>query len=140
MELYDKINGKNLLNDFGLIIQTGTAGLLEYPERKESLTNDWADENGQEYDLETPKFYDKEVTLKCCFYVPDDTTFWSFYNSFFNELKKKGYQELYIYDHSHTYEVFYKKTSEFKKTTKRLKNTDVVLVQFDLTLQVKFEE
>ncbi len=140
MELHDKINGKNLQAEFGLIIQTGTAGLLEYPARKESLTNDWADENGQEYDLETPKFYDKEVTLKCCFLANTDAQFWSNYNAFFEELKKKGYQQLYIYDHSHTYEVFYKKTQNFNKATKRLKNTDVVLVNFELILQIKYND
>lgn len=138
MQLEDKINGKNLQNVFRLIIQTGTAELLEYPERKDSLTNDWADENGKSYDLETPKFHDKEVTLKCCFFVDDDTQFWTAYNAFFAELQKKGYQQLFIYDHSKIYEVFYKKTSNFKKATKRLKNTDVVLVAFDLTLQVKY--
>lgn len=137
MQLQDKINGKNLQSSFRLIIQTGTAELLEYPARKESLTNDWADENGKEYDLETPMFYDKEVTLKCCFFVDNDTQFWTVYNAFFAELKKKGYQNLYIHDHSRTYEVFYKNTSNFEKATKRLKNTDVVLVKFDLILQVK---
>lgn len=137
MQLQDKINGKNLQSSFHLIIQTGTAELLEYPARKESLTNDWADENGKEYDLETPTFYDKEVTLKCCFFVANDTQFWTVYNAFFSELKKKGYQNLYIHDHSRTYEVFYKNTSNFEKATKRLKNTDVVLVKFDLILQVK---
>lgn len=33
----DTLNGKNLLSDFNLVIQTGTAGLLDYPDRKESL-------------------------------------------------------------------------------------------------------
>lgn len=137
MQLEDKINGKNLQSVFRLIIQTGTEELLEYPERKESLTNDWADENSKEYDLETPKFYDKEVTLNCCFFVDNDTQFWNVYNAFFAELKKKGYQQLFVYDHSRTYEVFYKKTGNFNKATKRLKNTEVVLVNFDLILQVK---
>ncbi|ODM52219.1 hypothetical protein BFF93_15675 [Elizabethkingia meningoseptica] len=134
----DTLNGKNLLSDFNLVIQTGTAGLLDYPERKESLSNDWAEENGQEYDLSSPKFKDKEVTLSCAMMAPDDGDFWFYYQAFFSEIAKPGWQDLYIYDHSQTYKVFYKKTSGFVKSLKRLKDVPTVFVKFQLTLQVKF--
>lgn len=137
MNALDKLNNKNLLDDFNLIIQTGTEQLLEYPERKETLTTDWAEENGQDYDLSLVKFKDQEVTLSCAIMANDDTAFWTAYNAFFAELTKPGFQNLYIWDHSKTYQVFYKKTGSFKKTLKRLKNVDRVFVKFQLTLQVK---
>ena len=137
MNAYDTLNGKNLLNMFNMVIQTGTEQLLEYPERKDTLTNDWAEENGQDYDLVEVRFKDQEVTLSCAIMTNDDTAFWVAYYAFFTEMTKPGFQNLYIWDHSKTYQVFYKKTGSFKKSLKRLKNIDRVFVKFQITLQVK---
>lgn len=137
MAFLDTINGNNLLSTYKLIIQTGTHELLEFPERKDSLSNDWREENGTETDLELVRFKDKEVNLNCIFIVENDSSFWSAYNAFFNELTKPGLQNLFIEDHSKTYPVFYKKTSGFKKQSKRLKNVPRVAVKFTLTLEVK---
>lgn len=138
MTFQDKLNNRNLLTDFGLVIQTGTAGLLEFPERKEVATNDWREENGQEYDLELPVFKDKEVTLSCAIVADDDAGFWTNYNAFWAEIKKAGWQSLYIYDHGMTYQVWYKKSGSFKKSLKRLKNVPKVFVKFTLTFQIKY--
>ncbi len=135
----DKINNRNLYDDFGLVIQTGTQELLKYPERKPRLEYDWAEDNGKMYDLGNPKFKDKEVTLSCAFKADDDTAFWQRYNTFFREITKESWQDLYIDDHSHTYKVFYKNSTAFKKSLKRLKNVPKVFVKFELILQVKFE-
>ena len=138
MEFQDKINDKNLFKDFGLVIQTGTAELLEFPERKEPVSQDWADENGQAYDLDAPRFKDKEARLHLAFIAKSDAAFWKAYHAFFDELKKPGYQKLYIDDHSHSYNVFYKHSGAFKKGAKRLKGVDTILVKFELILQVEF--
>lgn len=138
MEFNDKINGKKL-TDFGIIIQTGTAALLEFPERKDRLINDWAEQNGSEYDLEEPRFKDHEVTLKCALICANDVEFWQKRNAFFEELKKPGFLQLYIDDHSKIHQVFYKKSDNWVKGTKRLKNVAKVFVKFDLTLVVKYE-
>ncbi len=137
MAYLDKLNNKNLFDDYKLIIQTGTEALLEFPERKEGLSNDWREENGTEYDLDLVRFKDKEISLSCIFIADNDTDYWTRYNAFFTEITKPGYQQLFIYDHSKTYEVFYKKTSAFKKLPKRLKNVNKVFVKFTLTLQVQ---
>lgn len=137
MTFKDELNGQNLFNNFELVIQTGTAELLAFPERKESLSNDWKEENGTEYDLDLPKFKDKEVMLQCAIMASSDSDFWLNYNAFFDELKKPGYQNLKIWDHSQTYRVFYKKSGSFKKSSKRLKNVEKVFVKFQITLQVK---
>lgn len=133
----DKLNNKNLWSEFHCVIQTNTAELLTFPERKESLTNDWAEENGKEYDLKTPKFHDKEATLKCLFIAENETQFWEGYNAFFAEWQKSGWQNLYIDDHSKTYECFYKKTENFVKLTKRIKNVSKIIVNFEIVLVVR---
>ncbi len=138
MVFNDTLNTKNLFTEFGLVIQTGTAELLAFPERKESLSNDWREENGGEYDLAMIRFKDKEVNLNCAILADNDDEFWDAYNSFFDELAKDGWQTLYIDDHTKDYKVHYLKTSSFKKSSKRLKNVPKVFVKFILTLKVQF--
>lgn len=132
----DKLNNIDLKTAYGLVILTGTERLLEFPERREPLKTDFEDQNGTDYFLNTVFFKDQEVTLNCGFLAEDDTAFWTNYNAFFAELTASGEQQLYIDDHSKIYKVFYKKTSNFKKSLKRLKNVEKVFVKFDLTLQV----
>lgn len=133
----DTINHKNMYTTFGLIIQTGTAGLLIFPERKETLANDWREENGTEYDLSLPRFNNKEVVLNCAFMADDDVSFWRNYDAFFAELGKPNWQQLYIADHGRSYSFFYKKSGEFKKSSRRLKGVDKVFVKFELTIVVQ---
>lgn len=134
----DLLNNHNLFDDYSLVIQTGTADLLQFPDRKEILSNDWREENGGEYDLALPTFKDKEVTLNCAIVTDNDEDFWTAYNAFFAEITKAGWQNLTIDDHTKTYKVFYKKSGAFKKGSKRLKNVEKVLVKFQITLQVQY--
>lgn len=136
MRFKNKLNDRFLYDEFGLVIQSGTEALLAYPERKESYENDWREENGVERDLKLIRFKDKEVGLSCAFIADTDQEFWDNYHEFFNEIAKNGYQDLYIEDHSKTYSVSYKRSSQFVKTSKRLKNVDLVFVKFRLTLVV----
>lgn len=137
-QFLDSLNDINLFENYGLRIQTGTADLLQFPDRKDSLSNDWREENGQEYDLSLVTFKDKEVTLNCAIAADDDSQFWEYYDGFFAELTQAGWQNLYIDDHSKTYQVFYKKSGSFKKVGKRLKGVTMVFVKFQITIQVQF--
>ena len=132
----DTLNSLDLKTNYGLVILTGTERLLEYPERKEPLQTDFLDQNGTDYYLNTVYLKDKEVLLTCAILADDDTEFWTFYNAFFAAITAPGTHELFIDDHSQSYEVFYKKTANFKKGLKRLKNVEKVFVKFDITLQV----
>lgn len=133
----DTLNTKNLKQEFCVLILTGLSKFLEYPARKEVPSYDWAEHNGMDYMLNKVVFEDKEVTLSCAITVDTTTEFWSSYNAFFQEITQSGWQNLYVHDHDKTYEVFYKSTSDFKLTLKRLKNVEKVFVKFNLTLQVK---
>ncbi|MFX1668756.1 hypothetical protein JZ968_11460, partial [Riemerella anatipestifer] len=137
MDFKDKLNNI-LLSNIGVVIMTGTEELLAFPERKEVMENDWAEENGGDYDLSSPKFKDKEVTLKMAILADDNVQFWQYHNALFAELKKEGELSLYVFDHDQTYKVFYKKSLNFKKVLKRLKNVEKVFVKFDLTFKVLF--
>lgn len=135
MNFKDKLNNE-LLSNFGTVILTGTEELLAFPERKETYSNDWAEQNGEEYDLSAPKFKDKEVSLKLGILADNDVQFWEYHRRLFAHLKREGILKLYIYDHSREYDVFYKKSSSFKKSTKRLKNVEKVFVKFEITFRI----
>lgn len=139
MNFNDKINGQ-LLSSIGTLIVTGTADLLSFPERKEVIENDWAEENGGEYDLSLPKFKDKDVTLTFGILANNDVQFWQYHTALFNLLKQSGVLKLYIADHSREYNVFYKKSENFKKVAKRLKNVTKVYVKFDITFKILIDK
>lgn len=132
----DTLNTIDLKAVYGLVILTGTEKLLEYPERKEPLKTDFLDQNGTDYYLDTLFLKDKEITLNCAFMADNDTQFWTNYDAFFSAIATVGTQSLYIDDHGKTYQVFYKRTGNFKKSLKRLKNVPKVFVKFDLILEV----
>lgn len=136
-EVTDSLNEKNLFTEYGLIIQTGKAKFLEFPERKEGVVNDWYEMNGVERDYAHVRFKEKEVVLNCAFYAPDDATFWQHYNAFFAEITQggeDGWQDLFVQDHGKTYKVAYKKTANFEFSSKRLKEVSIVFVKFRLSL------
>lgn len=139
IQFLDQFEDKNLWDEYKIVIQTGTAELLELPERKEILSNDWREENGMEYDLDLPRFKDREVTLSCAFICDSDIDFWTCYENFWDVLKTSGWKNLFINDHSKTYEVFYKKSDNWKKGSKRLKDVTKVFVKFQITFQVKYQ-
>lgn len=137
MVFQDKLNTKNLFSQFGLVIQTGTEQLLAFPERKDTFSIDWRESNGKQYDLKAPVFKDKQITLKCAIMASNDADFWTKRDALFVELSKTAFQDLFINDHSKTYKVFYKNSSNWQKRSKRLKNVPKVFVKFDLILVVK---
>lgn len=133
----DKLNNKDLKATYGLAILTGREKLLSYPERKEPLSFDWQDQNGQEYHLSKVFFKDTEITLQCAILANNNADFWVKYNAFFKEITKTNFQQLAIEDHDMIYQCFYKSGTNFKHSLKRLKNVSKVFVKFDLTIQVK---
>lgn len=137
MEFRDKLNTKNMFSSFGLVIQTGTGAFLAFPERKDTFSTDWRESNGKDYDLKVPVFKDKQISLKCAIMANNDVDFWTKRNALFVELSKAGFQDLFIHDHSKTYKVFYKSSSNWQKRSKRLKNVPKVFVKFDLILVVQ---
>jgi len=60
MRFKDRLNGRLLFDEFGLVIQTGTEGLLLFPERKFGHVNDWREEDGKEYDMSLVDFKKKK--------------------------------------------------------------------------------
>lgn len=124
------LNGKNLYNVFGLMVNSGSDTFLRYPKRKDSLSNNWLDENGLDIDLEAPRFESREFTLKCTLEATGRADFWNKYNGLFTELGGTGTHTLYVPDLDKTYTLFYKEQNNLSKLTNLANN--VVYVSFDL--------
>lgn len=134
------LNGKDLYDTYGLAITSGNGQFLLFPERKESLKYDWAERNGVDIDLTTPRFKAKDVKLKCVFVASSEAEYWQNRNAFFNDLANTpGWKTWHIADHDRDYSVYYKQSSQPRLLSKRLKNTGQIAYAFELQLVVNEE-
>lgn len=125
-----KLNGKDLKEIFGVVISNGSDTFLAFPERKDSLENNWPDEDGIEVDLNDPTFQAREFRLNCALVASGRVDFKTKYYALFTELKRSGTHTLLIQDLDQEYEVFYKKQENITKLTQI--DRDKVAVKFDL--------
>ena len=59
------IDGIDAYERFGIFIaDTGLVGLLQYPALKKVDSNDWPEEDGEEFDLSTPALETKTLQIK----------------------------------------------------------------------------
>lgn len=130
------INNLDVRPNYGLEIEDASA-LLGHGDRKNSDSFDYKDENGEYIDLSDPRFEDLEVTLKCCIIADNRADFWLKRNALFTELRKPGYSSLTVADHAMTYQVYFKKSGNWKKLNE-LDNGGKTAIMFDLTIKVKF--
>lgn len=119
-----KLNNKDFKGVFGLDVMSGSSDFLAFPNRKQSLERNWAEQNGLEIDLLEPKFEAREFKLICSLNIVNlgtptaaVTEFWNKYNGLFTELSGLGTHELYIADLGRTFTVYYKKQVNISKIT-----------------------
>lgn len=86
------INGYDLEAMFGVIITNGANAFLQLPDRKESVQNDFQNEDGIDIDLFAPKFKARTFAFNCVITAPTIEAFKTQYFGFFQLLKQ---QELY---------------------------------------------
>lgn len=131
-----KLNGKDLKEVFSVTIAKGSEDFLAFPERKESLKNDFKDRDGIYVDLLEPKFQARKFTIKCNLIVKNEIVsvahaeFWQKYNGLFTELSTPGVLTLEISDLGKTFNVFYESQDNLEKLTQLQRNT--IGVRFDL--------
>jgi hypothetical protein len=127
------LDGYSLYKYFGVGVESGSDQLLEFPERKDSISHDWLDEHGLDIDLTRVFLKSREVTFQMWIVADGEADFWNKYNLFLSFLTKPGLRRLTITEHSREYFVYYKKATAYKRFT-RIKDTNQVLSKFSLTL------
>ncbi|WP_343302845.1 hypothetical protein AAHN97_14970 [Chitinophaga niabensis] len=129
------IDGADLWLVYGMIIEdrAGTDALLQFPERKESISHDWADENGLDIDLSRVYLKEKEFSLNISIQAAGESDFWDKYHKFLNMLRQPGLRRLEVSELASSYFVFYKSCTSFARRT-RIKGSSKIAAQFSITL------
>lgn len=126
-----KLNNNDLHTTFGVVVENGSNSFLAFPTRKDSLTNDFMDQNGIDIDLQDPRFKAREFVINCALYATSKEDFWNKYNGLFTELSASGQHTLYITDLDREYKVYYKEQRGIKKLTPISGRSDV-WIRFDI--------
>lgn len=116
---------------FGITISTGMASFLAFPKRKDSVENNWQEEDGIDKDLADPHFAARDFTLNVNLAADSRADFKTKYYGLYNELKSSGTIELYLADLDETYYLFYKDQQNFKKLKRKI-DGPFVRVSFEL--------
>lgn len=133
------IDGIDLWNAFSLFIESGTDGFLQYAPKKDSITHDWGDANGEDVDLSRIFLSGRDVTLNCAIVVETASAaddFFDRYEKLLNLLVQPGrrrFSAARLGDRS--YYVFYKSTSNWKMYTPITGAPSQVACKFTLTLR-----
>jgi len=127
------LNGGDLWDVYGLLMEGGSGDFLALPARKDSLWHDFRDRDGIDIDLWQPRFRAREFVLNCALHAPDRDAFWARYNGLFAELAASGTHALEIADLGRAFRVYYKEQRNAKKLAP-LDGTGGAWLRFDLVL------
>lgn len=131
------LDGIDIWDAFAIGIESGLAQFLPLPERKESITHDWPDQNGLDIDVSKHYYKERTVTLTC-WLICEESEFWAKRNAFIAQLSKPGQRRLTVSAHGgRSYFIIYKNTSGYTQVkTHGLKNipTNMVVHQFSIIL------
>lgn len=126
------LDGKSLYGVFGIGVESGSADLLKFPDRKDSTSHDWLDENGIDIDLSRVFVSSREATFNMWLIAASEEDFWNKYNTFFGFVVKPGLRRLTITEHGKDYYVYYKKMGTLTRFT-RIKETNEIALKFSVT-------
>ncbi len=130
------IDGADMWLVYGVTIRSGSDDLMKFPERKESISHDWQDENGIDIDLSRVFLQSREATFQLNILADSEANFWQQYGGFLAMLVKPGLRRLEISELSSSFYVYYKSCQSFTRYT-RLKvgpNAGKIAAQFSITL------
>ena len=131
MLLHYSINGIPF-SSFGLYV-SDSEGLLDQPERKESIEMDYPDAHGIQIDLSRPRYKARQIRLSCFMVSKNPSEFMDRWLALLAQLQRPGTQRIALdgaLDKQLVYEVFLAERIEPKKTWRE---TDF-LAEFDLSL------
>lgn len=121
------IDGFDLWDNFGLMIEKGTADFLKVPPRKDTNQHDWPDQNG--LDIDTTQFFFKErtITLNCAMIADSESQFWLNRKALLTLITQPGTRRLVIAAHgTMQYYIIYK-DSTTPQAFKPLSGSNIVI-------------
>ncbi|QNK63945.1 hypothetical protein H7F33_05485 [Pedobacter sp. PAMC26386] len=129
-----KIDNTDLYTTCRFMVETGWVMFLTWASRKEPFSNDWAEQNGKEYDLAAaPKFNDRVFKLKGVIEAISLADFWAKYDALFALMNKPGTLNLNVVELGKTFKVFYRDMTVLSIPTSFSGNQ--IIVQIEIQLQ-----
>lgn len=119
----------DLWTEYGVFVEKAHDQFLMLPERKESITYSWPDQDGIEIDTTTPRFKEREITMNCAIVANGEADFWTKYDAFKAALTAPGTRNMYVNELSKDFDMIYMKCTAFTKYT-RLKTSGKVAAKF----------
>jgi hypothetical protein len=121
-----------------MIAKGGYAQLLNQPQRKPSLTNNWLDQDGLEIDLVNAQYEAMDVDVP--FYIIADNDEYVAYNdAFFAALMAPGERSLVVVSLMKDFAIYYKETLNYEVVRGKSKTTVQFTVRFGMnSLPVAF--
>ncbi len=89
------LNGSDVKTQYGMDISNGVNMLMQLPTRKQSISNDFEDQNGLDIDLAVPKFSARQFIFECLITAPTISALQQFYFGLFSALKAGETYSLY---------------------------------------------
>jgi len=128
------LDGRDLWDTFNIGVESGSDDFLKIPERKDSITHNWLDEDGTDVDLSRTFFKSREVNLHCFSQNANREKFWENYNSLITLFRKPGSRRLTITRHNKDYFVYYKDNNAYQSFRFTVMPSGSILTKFTLTL------
>lgn len=132
------IDGTDMYTAYGFIPLKGCSDDILRPRKaKDRYSNDWAEENGMDWDLSSPvKYEDREITLKGIIVASSESDFWTKWSALKTKFTNSGTFTLVCneFGSNATVKAFYKDTPKCERYTK-IKNTDKVVVEVEILIQ-----
>lgn len=110
MSMYT-INGHDMLTTYGAAITDKPTDPIKPPNRKASLQEDYADQDGIVIDLSLPTFEARTFELSIMIQAPDIATFKTFYNALMTVFSTAGTFALDCTAMGKTFDIYYSQTS-----------------------------
>jgi hypothetical protein len=130
------IDGKDVWNNYGLIVESGSDGFLEYPAAKQGISHDWPDQHGVDVDLSKRFLQSRDISLRCGIIAVDANDFWAKYRALISDLMLPNARRIeYAEFGAQSFYVFYNTTNAFTRFTRLLDGTvQKIACKFTLVL------
>lgn len=128
------IDGMDLWSTFSIGVEGGSDDFLKIPERKDSITHDWLDEDGIDIDLSRTFFKPRDIVLKCFSRTETKDDFFTKYYQLITVFRKPGLRRLTVSRHGKDYYVYYKDNNAMQSFNFRVLPSGHILTKFQLTI------
>lgn len=113
------IDGMDIWSAFGLFVESGSDGFLNYPSRKDGISHDWRDSNGIDVDVSLNFLGPRDITLNFALLSASESDYWTKYQNFITAMVQPGMRRIQLAQFvGKSYQVFYKSCQAYHRFTK----------------------